>query len=121
MVNIQIKDDWPIKNMKDLEEGPKNFSISKYLNDHIYMFGGDVIEAELELDGDWGILIVKDWFGENAKLSHKEGKAYFKVKCNEMALYYWIMQYSDCVKVISPASLVEKTKEGLQKALERYK
>lgn len=121
MVNIQIKDDWPIKNMKDLKEGPKNFSISKYLNDHIYMFGGDVIEAELELDGDWGILIVKDWFGENAKLSHKDGKAYIKVKCNEMALYYWIMQYSDCVKVISPASLVEKTKEGLQKALERYK
>lgn len=121
MVNIQIKDDWPIKNMKDLEEGPKNFSISKYLNDHIYMFGGDVIEAELELDGDWGILIVKDWFGENAKLSHKDGKAYIKVKCNEMAPYYWIMQYSDCVKVISPASLVEKTKEGLQKALERYK
>lgn len=121
MVNIQIKDDWPIKNMKDLEEGSKDFSISKYLNDHIYMFGGDVIEAELELDGDWGILIVKDWFGENAKLSHKDGKAYIKVKCNEMALYYWIMQYSDCVKVISPASLVEKTKEGLQKALERYK
>ena len=121
MVNIQIKDDWPIKNMKDLKEGPKNFSISKYLNDHIYMFGGDVIEAELELAGDWGILIVKDWFGENAKLSHKDGKAYIKVKCNEMALYYWIMQYSDCVKVISPASLVEKTKEGLQKALERYK
>ena len=121
MVNIQIKDDWPIKNMKDLEEGLKDFSISKYLNDHIYMFGGDVIEAELELDGDWGILIVKDWFGENAKLSHKDGKAYIKVKCNEMALYYWIMQYSDCVKVISPASLVEKTKEGLQKALEKYK
>ena len=121
MVNIQIKDDWPIKNMKDLKEGPKNFSISKYINDHIYMFGGDVVEAELELDGDWGILIVKDWFGENAKLSHKDGKAYIKVKCNEMALYYWIMQYSDCVKVISPASLVEKTKEGLQKALERYK
>jgi len=121
MVNIQIKDDWPIKNMNDLEEGPKDFSISKYLNDHIYMFGGDVIEAELELDGDWGILIVKDWFGENAKLSHKDGKAYIKVKCNEMALYYWIMQYSDCVKVISPASLVEKTKEGLIKALERYK
>ena len=121
MVNIQIKDDWPIKNMQDLEEGPKNFSISKYLNDHIYMFGGDVIEAELELDGDWGILIVKDWFGENAKLSHKDGKAHITVKCNEMALYYWIMQYSDCVKVISPTSLVEKTKEGLQKALEKYK
>ena len=50
-----------------------------------------------------------------------EDNTYFKVKCNEMALYYWIMQYSDCVKVISPASLVEKTKEGLQKALERYK
>lgn len=119
MVNIQIKD-WPIKKMENLENGPKDFSISKYINDHIYMFGGETIEAELELDGDWGILIVRDWFGENAQISRKKDKLYVKIKCNENALYYWIMQYSDCVKVISPTSFVEKIKEGLKKGLERY-
>ena len=120
MVNIQIKEDWPIKKMENLENGPKDFSISKYINDHIYMFGGETIEAELELDGDWGILIVRDWFGENAQISPKNDKLYVKIKCNENALYYWIMQYSDCVKVISPTSFVEKIKEGLKKGLERY-
>lgn len=74
MVNIQIKEDWPIKKMKKLENGPKDFSISKYINDHIYMFGGETIEAELELDGAWGILIVRDWFGKNAQISRKNNK-----------------------------------------------
>ena len=50
----------------------------------------------------------------------KNGKPYVKIKCNETALYYWIMQYSDCVKVMSPASFVDKIKEGLKKGLERY-
>ena len=120
MINIQIKDDWPIKKMENLKNGPKDFSISKYINEHIYMFGGETIDAELELDGDWGILIVRDWFGENTQISHKSGKPYVKIKCNETALYYWVMQYSDCVRVISPVSFVDKIKEGLKKGLERY-
>ena len=120
MVNIRIKDDWTIKKMKDLVGGPKDFSISKYINNHIYMFGGDLVEAELELDGDWVISIIKDWFGENAKIKNKKGKLSVDIKCNEAALYYWIMQYSDCVKVNSPDSFVEKIKDGLKKGLERY-
>ena len=120
MMNITIKEDWPIKKMADLKDGPKDFSISKYINDHIYLFGGDTVDALLELDGDWAVVIVKDWFGENAKISHKDKKIYVDVRCNEIALYYWIMQYSDCVKVISPVSLVDKVKEGLTNALKRY-
>lgn len=54
--------------------------------------------------------IVRDWFGENAQISRKNDKLYVKIKCNENALYYWIMQYSDCVNVISPTSFVEKNK-----------
>ena len=120
MMNITIKEDWPIKKMADLKDGPKDFSISKYINDHIYLFGGDTVDALLELDGDRAIVIVKDWFGENAKISHKDEKIYVDVRCNEIALYYWIMQYSDYVKMISPVSLVNKVKEGLINALKRY-
>ena len=112
MINVKIKEDWNIKRMKDLKEGIKNFSISKYINDHIYMFGGDSIDATFELDNERGILIVKD--------SYKNEKILAHVKCNESALYYWTLQYADVVKAISPISFVDKIKEGLKEALKRY-
>ncbi|MCF0126298.1 MAG: WYL domain-containing protein, partial [Clostridia bacterium] len=68
MVNIEIKENYPLIRMNELENPPKNFSISKYLNDHIYLFGGETIEAELELDSKHSIIFVKDWFGESAKI-----------------------------------------------------
>lgn len=120
MINVKIKEDWNIKRMKDLKEGIKNFSISKYINDHIYMFGGNSIDAIFELDNERGILIVKDWFGENLKISYKNEKILAHVKCNETALYYWTLQYADVVKAISPISFVDKIKEGLKEALKRY-
>ena len=120
MINVKIKEDWNIKRMKDLKEGIKNFSISKYINDHIYMFGGDSIDTIFELDNERGILIVKDWFGENSKISYKNEKILAHVKCNETALYYWTLQYADVVKAISPISFVDKIKEGLKEALKRY-
>lgn len=43
-----------------------------------------------------------------------------RLNAMKMLLYYWIMQYSDCVKVISSTSFVEKIKEGLKKGLECY-
>ncbi len=121
MTNIEIKEDWPIKRMKDLKDGPKNFSISKYINDHFYILDGDTIDATFELDNEGAILFVKDWFGESAKIRSKDDKIYASVRCNENAIYYWLMQYSDCVKLISPDALVERVKKGLENALERYK
>ncbi len=120
MMNIEIKNDWPIKRIEDLKEGPKNFSITKYMNDHIYMLGGETIDATLELDEISSILYIKDWFGDAARIWSKNNKTYVSVRCNENALYYWIMQYSDCVKVLAPVDFVAKIKEGLKKALGRY-
>jgi len=120
MMNIEIKYDWPIKKLEDLEEGPKNFSISKYINEHLYILGGDTIEAELELDEEQYILYIKDWFGDSVKIFSKDGRTHAKVRCNENALYFWVMQYSECIKVVSPDSFIEKVKNGLKKALERY-
>lgn len=120
MANIVIKDDWPIKQLKDLKDGPKDFSISKYLNEHVYLFNEEVIDAKIILDGEWAIEIVKDWFGDNAKVHFKDEKIIATIKGDEKALYYWIMQYSDCVTVLSPLSLVEKIKKGLIDATRRY-
>ena len=120
MANIVIKDDWPIKQLKDLKDGPKDFSIAKYLNEHVYLFNEEVIDAKIILDGEWAIEIVKDWFGDNAKIHFKDEKIIATIKGDEKALYYWIMQYSDCVTVLSPLSLVEKIKKGLIDATRRY-
>ena len=120
MMDIAIKDDWPIKKMEDLKDAPKDFSISKYLNDHIYLFGGEVVDAELELENVLAIQYIKDWFGDNAKIRKKEDKISVKLRCDEEALYYWVIQYSEYVKVISPQSLVDKIKHGLKSALDKY-
>ena len=120
MANIVIKDDWPIKQLKDLKDGPKDFSIAKYLNEHVYLFNEEVIDAKIILDGEWAIEIVMDWFGDNAKIHFKDEKIIATIKGDEKALYYWIMQYSDCVTVLSPLSLVEKIKKGLIDATRRY-
>lgn len=120
MVNIEIKNDWDIKKIDELKEVPKNFTISKYINDHVYLLNGDTIEAELELDEVWCIQYIKDWFGDNSKLKEEDGKIHAFIKCNENALFYWIMQYSDCVKVISPNSFVDKVKNGLKGAIAKY-
>lgn len=120
MANIAIKDDWPIKQLKDLKDGPKDFSITKYLNEHVYLFNEEVINAKIILDGEWAIEIVKDWFGDNAKIHFKDEKIIATIKGDEKALYYWIMQYSDCVTVLSPLSLVERIKKGLIDATRRY-
>lgn len=120
MANIVIKDDWPIKQLKDLKDGPKDFSITKYLNEHVYLFNEEVIDAKIILDGEWVIEIVKDWLGDNAKIDFKDEKIIAAIRGDEKALYYWIMQYSDCVTVLSPLSLVEKIKKGLMDAIRRY-
>lgn len=120
MMNVEIKSDWPIKRMEDLQGAPKDFSITKYMNDHLYMLGGETIEATMELDSEASVLYVKDWFGEAAKIKEKDDKTIATIRCNENALYYWVMQYADDVKVISPASFVDEIKSGLKKALEKY-
>ena len=120
MKNIEIKHDWPYKKLKDLKNAPENFSISEYINDHIYLLGGETIDAELELDTQHCILYIKDWFGESAKIKMVNDKPHAFIKCNEMSLFYWLLQYSDCIKVVSPLSFAKKVKDELEKALNKY-
>lgn len=121
MMNIEIKEDWPIKRIESLEGmKDKRFSLSEYLNDHIYLFGGDIITAELEIEEEWAIQYVKDWFGDKAKLRIKDEKIVATVKCNETALIYWILQYGEFMKVLSPSSLIDKVLETAHRTIDKY-
>lgn len=64
---------------------------------------------------------VIDWFGKDIRIN-KIGENEFKisVKVSLMAMEHWAVQYSNYVTVISPASLVEKVKNRLVLAAEKY-
>lgn len=100
----------------------KNYnSITEYINDHIYMFGGEVISAILELKNPHAIQYVKDWFGNNINIYTKDGKLMARVKCNKRAFFYWAMQYSEHIHVVSPEDVVQEIKAAGEKIVEEYK
>ena len=66
------------------------------------------------------IQFVIDWFGKNASTYSKDGKLYADIKCNESALFYWYMQYSECVTIVSPQSLIDRARTEAERIIEKY-
>ena len=120
MMNINIKEDSDIKPLKVLDKSLETFSISKYLNEHIYLFGGDSVRVKLLLKDSNAIGYIYDWFGSDVKISHDKetGNIVTTLVSNENALIYWLLQYGEFVKVLEPIELKEKVKEKARKILE---
>ena len=97
-----------------------NFDIAKYINEHVYLFSGDVVNAELQLDDSNTIGYIYEYFGKNAEISQQNGHIFAKVKCDENALFYFCMQYSEHLKVISPESVKQRIINEANHILERY-
>ena len=119
IVNIKIEEEWPIKPIESLE-GMKNFDISKYLNDNIYLLAGDVINATIEIEDSNSVVFVKDWFGKNSRIYRKNDKLYVDIKSNESALFYWYMQYSETMTIIKPQSLIYRVKAEAERISKKY-
>lgn len=119
MINPKIEEDWPLKPIESLE-GVKNFDIASYLNDNIYLLDGDVIKATVQIDWPNAVQYVVDWFGKNARVYKKDGVLYADVKCNESALFYWYMQYSESFTIVSPQSLIERVKNEAERIAKKY-
>lgn len=119
MINPKIEEDWPIKPINSLE-GVKDFDIAKYLNDNIYLLDGEVITATIRIENPNHIQFIVDWFGKNAKTYKKDDKLYADIKCNESALFYWYMQYSETMTIVSPQSLIDRVKKEAKRILNKY-
>ena len=91
IINIKIEEEWDIKPIT-LLEGMKDFDITKYLNDNIYLLDGEVITASIKIEDDNAIQYVVDWFNKNAWIHQRNGNQYATIVCNENALFYWYMQ-----------------------------
>lgn len=120
--NVEIMDDdkyyTPLFKLDD--DKYKKFSISKYINEHIYFYSGEIIEAKVLLKNEKSVLYIKDWFNESAKIKNEDGKIYAYIKGNETAIYFWSLQYLESVIVISPQSLKTKIINTLKNKLSSY-
>ena len=99
MVDVDIDNDIARIDPFTLDEFKYYHSITEYLNDHIYVYDGEVKEYTITLKGSYVIQYIHDWFGNNIKI-YKDGdilKAH--IRCNENAFKFWSRQYSDHIKV----------------------
>ena len=65
-------------------------------------------------------MVIKDWFGNNAKFVEENNNRYAYINCEHRALYYWLLQYQEDVVVVEPKELKEKVIERLKESLENY-
>ena len=66
---------------------------------------------------------IIDWFGKDIRITKygdDGGQVKVSVRVSPMAMEYWAMQYINYVKIISPQVLVDKIKNNLCKAAEKY-
>jgi hypothetical protein len=98
----------------------KNFSISNFINDHVYIFGSEVVNAVIKIYDDRIINDLFDWFGKNVKITTKDNVKIATIKADEQAFFYWCLQYGHDLEVLSPDSLRKKVTEELSHMLERY-
>ena len=121
MIDVKIIEDQARLDPNELAEFKNYSSIADYLSQHIYLFGGKSVDAVLVLKEPRAILHIRDWFGKNAKIYKEDGNLKAHVKCNETALFYWVMQYSEHIKIESPQELIDKVVGAANNIIEKYK
>ena len=121
MKNVHVMEERERLDPKTLKEFEGYSSISDYINEHIYMFGGQTIEVIMRLNKPYVVQYIYDWFGKNAKIYKKDEQLMGRVKCNEIAFFYWVMQYGEHVHIISPQSMIDWVKKAANGILEQYK
>ena len=105
--------------IKTLDEYNNGFSISNYLNDHIYVFDGEIIKAKFLINNSSSISYIVDWFKDNAKIYKENNNIYAEIKCNENALYYWYMQYNEHFNIVEPNTLIDRVKKSAESILNK--
>ena len=119
ILNIKILDE-NIKQLKSLP-GQNDFSIKKYLSEHIYMMAGKSISAKLKILDEERVNDVVDWFGKDIYLKKdSEGNSNVLLNVNEDALIFWAMQYGKSVEVLEPQETRAKIRALLEDMIQRY-
>ena len=116
--NICITEE-PIRPLKSLPNC-EDFSVKKYIKEHIYMMSGSSVNATLKIDSEKRVTDIIEWFGEDLSIYKKSDIIYANLNVSEDALVYWALQYGEHVEVIEPLSTRTKIKERLAILNKKY-
>lgn len=113
---------------REISEIPKysnhDFSLSKYMGEHIYMYSGEeeriTIRIKRENIGDF-----IDWYGKEYRiLSYPDAESsdvVIQIRANVNAVYFWALQYGRIAEILSPKSLRVQIRNGLEEMWKKYK
>ena len=116
--NICITEE-PVRPLKSLPNC-EDFSVKKYIKEHIYMMSGSSVNATLKIDSEKRVTDIIEWFGEDLSIYKKGNIIYSNLNVSEDALVYWALQYGEHVEVIEPLSTRTKIKERLAILNKKY-
>lgn len=116
--NIKILNE-PIKPISSLNI-PKDFNISSYINEHIYMFAGNTLQIVVKVNNPKAINYIVEWYGENVVIKEKNDEIYATLNVNEQAFLYWALQYGQSIEIVKPNETKEKYVSILKGILNKY-
>ena len=120
MTDIKLLDE-VIKPRKEVPELANGLNLPTHMAEHIYMFSGESVWAEIKTYPDMMGELV-DWFGKDFKIDREEEDyIIIRVKCNHNALRYWALQYGPYVEVLKPESLRQQIREDAENMVEKYR
>ncbi len=116
--NIEILD--TPRKPKNQVEGLVGLDVAKYMQEHIFMFGGKSIRAKFEMP-KYLISDVLDSFGANVDFKDLGNDTVLaSVKINENDMRYWARLYASQIKITEPKELVEIHENDMLKDLALY-
>lgn len=101
ILDQKARDLYSLDNMQD-------FSIKKYIKEHIYMVSGKSVMATIKIEDENRINDVVGWFGEDLTVYNRDGYTFADLTINEEALCYWALQYGKFVEIVAPQSTRDK-------------
>ena len=103
--------DAKVEPMDQMEDFVQGYSLSKHMEEHIYMFSGPSVQVKMRVS-EYMIGALIDWFGKKFRIVQEEAdKLIVSVACNEMAMKYWALQYGQYAEILEPESLRDDIRE----------
>ena len=120
MTDVECLDE-PRKSKKKIPELANGLNLPKHMAEHIYMFSGESVWAEIKTAPSmmWDLT---DWFGTEFKIEKKTDEyIIIRLKCNYSALRYWALQFGPYVEILKPDNLRQQLQSDAKALWEKYK
>lgn len=120
IVNFSITD-MPVKPAKEVVGDNPSSKIEEYVAKSLYNFGGEKIHVVLRVKPNMVDELI-DYFGENIEFKQNGSDEYdVRVAVNEGdGLYFWLLQYGENVKVVSPVQVREELLKRVRRIKDLY-